>query len=332
MWKDRVRRAGSAISGLGCHLWREAVDRDDPHWPPAWLRMTGIAIVFLVLVSVGFSTLAVVVHSLGASAKSSSLGLVVETPLRAYIEQHSAGLPVSATILYKTWGLTGGILFVTALLFGGLGARIGWVVFGLVSCAAVYAGTHPPAQWTATGVAACAWSLAAIFVFGSMRREQSNRRTRRGKGSTESEGERRHEDTKRRAHQFAKRQGYKDLDEYFAERGNQRIDVIARELKIPKTRVGPLREDHVEAGLSVRSTVTLRRQREIKADLRSGKYSSSEICDKYGCSPAVVKRIRAALDTSPTDKTVEGAASSPTLADSERVGSDSGSQFTERDT
>ena len=61
-----------------------------------------------------------------------------------------------------------------------------------------------------------------------------------------------HEDVRKRAHQSAKRQGYCDIDEYFAERGNQRIDVIARELKIPKTRVGSLREEYLNlASLSV---------------------------------------------------------------------------------
>jgi len=157
MQQDMVKRALGAAAKLGRHLWREAVAVDDQDWPPFWLYAAGAIITIIVLVNVGSFAIGSLLSSVGLWAGSSHWGLVVEAPIRGYIAQHSKGLPVSSTALIDVWGLTGLILFVFSC-FGSFGARIGWIIFGLFSCSAVYAGTHPPAQWTAAGVAAFAWS------------------------------------------------------------------------------------------------------------------------------------------------------------------------------
>ena len=317
MQRDMVKRALSAAARLGGHLWREAVAVDDQDWPPFWLYATGAIIIIIVLVNVGSFAIESLFSSVGQWAGSSHWGLVVEAPIRGYIAQHSKGLAVSSTALIDVWGFTGLILFVFSC-FGSFGARIGWVIFGLFSCSAVYAGTHPPAQWTAAGVAAFAWSGASIFALHSVHRRRSSRRDsartrpkRLSARAREEEVERRFEELRNRALQSAKRQGYKDLDEYFGERGNQTIKIIARELMISPTRVNLLRAEYLELGISIRGTITPQKQREIRADIRSGNYSNSQICEKHGCSHEVVRRIRAKVEASASEKkTGRGDASS----------------------
>ena len=138
MWKDRARRALIAAAKLARQLLREAVDVDDPHWPPFWVYASGALIVGIVLVTVGSQALTSLLSHAGTSAKSSAWGFVIEAPVRTYFQQHSAGLPVSPAELMNLWGFTGLIFFVVSLS-GNLGARIGWVIFGLSSSAAVYA-------------------------------------------------------------------------------------------------------------------------------------------------------------------------------------------------
>jgi hypothetical protein len=322
MWKQEVRRACIAVGKFGRHLWREAVDTDDPHWPPPWLYISGALVVVIVLVQVGSVALAGLLSHAGASARSSAWGQLIAAPLRAYFEHHSAGLPVSPVDLMKMWGFAGLVLFVGSLT-GSLGARVGWTVFGASTCAAIYAGTPPPAQWTASGIAAFAWSGASIFAFCHIDRQRSRRRTKQ-RIRAESESDRL-EDVRKRAHRFAKRQGYRDLEEYFAERGNQNLDTITNELKIPKPKVSPLREEYLESGISVRSRLKPRVQREIKADIRSGQCSDSEIRERHRCTQTDIRRIRSSVEASSAEEaTADGDSSfsphSSELPDPELVG------------
>jgi hypothetical protein len=145
------------------------------------------------------------------------------------------------------------ILFVFSLA-GSLGARIGWAVFGLFSCAAVYAGTQPPSQWTAAGLAAFAWSVASIVAFNSGRQRRPRLAQRRSRKASESDQH--YEEVRKNGHRHAKRLGYKDLGEYFSLRGNQVIPVIAKELRIPKSRVKELRAEYLEDYISVPNHLT----------------------------------------------------------------------------
>jgi len=297
MWQDKAERVLVSVAELSRRLWREAVAVENRDWPPFWLYVTGAVIAAIVLINFGSFAIVSLLSAVGNSAGSSHWGLVVEAPLRAYVYKHSRGLPVSPTALLHVWGLTGLILFALSFL-GSLGARIGWIVFGLFSCGAVYAGSRPPAQWTATAVAAFAWSVVSIIAFRSVARYRTDTRTGRDRDrvnrrTVEEEAEQRFEQVRKRALTSAKGAGYKDLEDYFAERGHKVIDTISRELRIPKPRVNPLREEYLEATISSRGTLSPRKQREIIADLRSGKYSCSEISEMHGCSQEVIRGIRA---------------------------------------
>jgi hypothetical protein len=271
-----------------------------------------VAIIALERIS-NFLTTSILPHA-GSSIEYSSLGTTIEGPLRTYLEQHSAGLPFSPPELIKAWGAIG-IIFIIISRRGNLGARIGWILFGLFTCAGVYAGTHLPSQWTATSITAFTWCIVSIYALPFTRRQQAYRRINRGifQGAR-----RRVEMLKKRALQSARERGYPNLDEYFAERGNQPSEVIAKELTIPKSGARVLSGEFLEAEISTRSVLNPRQQREIALDIRSGEYSNSQIAQRHGCSPAVVKRVKERTEAT-IRGTTEGKSFSSTSPSSSRA-------------
>ena len=95
MWTDKGHRACIVTFSLGKHIWREATDYEDPHWPPSWLSAATWLVALLVFVNVGFGPITSILRAVVDRADSGSWDRVVETPLRAYIDHHSAGLPPS---------------------------------------------------------------------------------------------------------------------------------------------------------------------------------------------------------------------------------------------
>ena len=162
-WKplcaEIARRICIGVAKLTRQLWREVTDVEDPSWPPPWVHIVGILIA-------GVVSLYVVSLAMGGLLRvgTSRWSLIVKTPLKLYFMQHSAGLPVSPAELINAWAVVGIVLFIISSFLDSC-ARIGWVLFGLSSCAAVYAGTHPPIQWTSVGVAAFAWSGCCNHCF-----------------------------------------------------------------------------------------------------------------------------------------------------------------------
>jgi hypothetical protein len=94
---------------------------------------------------------------------------VVTDPVRHYLDTHSAGLPVSADVVWSAWAITGVVLLVLAACRS-VGARIGWVLFGTTTAAMVYAGTVEPDRFTAAGVAVVGWSLLSVVALRGLGR------------------------------------------------------------------------------------------------------------------------------------------------------------------
>jgi hypothetical protein len=303
MRKEHFRKSSITAIKLGRNLWREATETDDGHWPPPWLYASGALITVTTLIILGTTTLTGVLPAAGSLVGSTVLGHLATEQLRTYLEHHSTGLLVSPEELMNLWGIGGLALFIFSLS-GNLGARIGWAVFGLISCAAIYQGTAPPAQWTACGLAALAWSILSIIAFRSIGRRETRRQARRR--SREESSDDPLGDTRSQAHRNAKRGGYGDLEEYFAERGNQTILIIANELKISKTKVGALREQYLESGISARSRLKPKTQREIREDIRSRELSDSQIRARYGCTRTDINRIRSIVRDQAAEEQVVG--------------------------
>jgi hypothetical protein len=94
---------------------------------------------------------------------STGVWAVIDNPVRTYIAQHSAGLPISASTVYTLWqfagliGLVGGFLRST-------GARLVWTGWGAATIAAVWTAAPDGGRTIATGVAVLLWSLASVVA------------------------------------------------------------------------------------------------------------------------------------------------------------------------
>ena|SRR5215475_9433245 len=291
MQVTEMRQASAVGTNHDRQAKREDSEVGEPVGPPPQrhaVARVAAAILGLAAALAGVALLAAI-----ASHPISSVWSLIYTPIRHYIGLHSHGLPISGAQILNGWKLTGITIFILAC-YGSVGARIGWPIFGVISCGAVWAGTAPPTRWTATAITALAWSAVSVLAF---RRLSSPRRRPAAWSITRlrRDTERRRDEARRQAELSARNKGYNNLDHYFAERGNQRIDIIAEELGIPKRYVDPLRREYLEPSISVRSNLSPGVQRQIRTDIRSGDYPKREICKKYGCSLQQLHRIGATL-------------------------------------
>jgi hypothetical protein len=261
----------------------EAVDTRTSAWPPWWLGMGARIAAFLVVVL----TLTQLGALLGARLLRSDIGEPIITAIRSYAFRYpiSAKVPPEETL--TVWAGSG----VLALAFasrGNLGGRIAWSVFGVLSCAMVYVGSPSSEQWTTTGLTAMAWSTLSILAF---RKVAPKQRRKIGQLTDEERLDKLDVAATRRAIRL----GFPSLEDYFADRGNQKLDVIASELKIPRKQVSPLRSRYVEAEISTQSRLTPRQQREIHADIRSGKYTDAQIRERNSCELRDIRRAQKAV-------------------------------------
>jgi hypothetical protein len=138
----------------------------------AWSQYAAAAAAVAVAVAV---VLALVVLSLivdavtwvgsatGGSAWWAAVRRVGVDPLGRWVAQHHGDLPWSASSLTAAWWLLGGVLFLASLVEI-TAARVGWVLFGAGTAAAVYAGTAAPAQPVAAATVGAAWLVLSLLA------------------------------------------------------------------------------------------------------------------------------------------------------------------------
>jgi hypothetical protein len=136
-----------------------------------WIHVAAAAIAVLVAFNLAAWWFGGTDHAL-ASLLRSLTGTVVGSHLwglahttthavSAYLRGHAHGLPVTPTVLYAAWQLTG----LTAWLLGlrrSNGPRLLWGLFGAATGAMVFAATPAPAQGTAAGVWALTWGVLTL--------------------------------------------------------------------------------------------------------------------------------------------------------------------------
>ncbi|MGW2464478.1 hypothetical protein ACWC2M_36685 [Streptomyces sp. NPDC001761] len=140
-------------------------------WIKAVLSLAGVCAVIVLLDAAG-DIVSAVLHRLSATRTvieppgvdtTSGLWGVIEGPVRSYIGQHSAGLPVPGTAVYAFWQLTGLIGLIGGFA-GSTGARILWTGWGLSGVAMVWSATPDGSRTVAAGIAALMWALASIVA------------------------------------------------------------------------------------------------------------------------------------------------------------------------
>src|SRR5215831_19059120 len=103
-------------------------------------RRRKVALVAAVILGLAATLTVVALTAVMASHPLSSVWSLIYTPIRHYVGHHSHGLPVSEAQIINGWMLIGITIFILACR-GSFGARIGWPIFGVISSAAVWAGT-----------------------------------------------------------------------------------------------------------------------------------------------------------------------------------------------
>ncbi len=142
--------------------WHEAAN-----WIKAALLFGGLSLIVLMLDAAGDIASATLkgLSDVPASGAGDGSGLwgTVDHPIRVFLADQAAHLPVAPAALYAFWQLTG-LVGLVGGFFGNAGARIAWLLFGIGSLAMIWSATPAGGRAAATGLAALMWALASIFA------------------------------------------------------------------------------------------------------------------------------------------------------------------------
>jgi hypothetical protein len=139
-------------------------------WIRAMLMTAGVSFVVLLAEAAGEVVLQALHQTFAAVPKvqigvdtSSGVAAVVDQPVRTYIAQHSAGLPVDGSTVYTIWQIVG-LVGLVGGFFRSSGARLTWTAWGAASIAMVYSTAPADGRTIATGLAVLAWTAASAFA------------------------------------------------------------------------------------------------------------------------------------------------------------------------
>ncbi|MFD0396316.1 hypothetical protein ACFQ3Z_45605 [Streptomyces nogalater] len=140
-------------------------------WLRAVLMVVGVSFVVLMAKAAGEVILQQLHQLLTAVPRvqvgvdtSSGVAAVVDQPVRTYIAQHSAGLPVAASTVYTLWLLTGITGLVVGCLTRRTGVRVAWAVWGASTVFMVWVATPDTSRPVAAGLVVLAWTLLSAFA------------------------------------------------------------------------------------------------------------------------------------------------------------------------
>jgi hypothetical protein len=164
-------------NGVLHEMWEDVLSapEDGPRHMAPWLRavlaVAGISFVVLMAKAAGDAVLEAL-HQLLTAAPNVQVGVdtsdgvlaVVDQPVRTYIAQHSAGLPVAASTVYTLWLLTGIVALVLGFLFKSNGVRATWTAHGAATAWMVWTATPDTSRPVAVALAVLAWTYLSAFA------------------------------------------------------------------------------------------------------------------------------------------------------------------------
>lgn len=158
-------------------MWEDILSAPDDgfRYMAPWLRtvlaVAGISFVVLLARAAGEVILQALHQMFTAVPKvqvgvdtSSGVFAVVDQPVRTYIAQHSAGLPVAASTVYTLWLLTGIVGLVLGFLTRNNGVRAMWTGHGAATVWMVWAATPHTSRPIAAALAVLAWIFLSAFA------------------------------------------------------------------------------------------------------------------------------------------------------------------------
>jgi hypothetical protein len=255
---------------------------------PSQILLVLIAILLGLILAAVTLTYQLAVH-LGVRLGNLEIADAFADSIVHFAETHPAAPGVAPEETLSAW-LASGLVSFTASFAGVRGGRVAWCIFGTLTCGMAYTGAAPPCHWTMAGISALAWSGLSLFALRRVERRPQNFRERK---VTEEEKLDEIEPASTRA---ARRRNFASLDEYFAERGNQTIDVITEELALKKRSLtAPLRLRYLGPEISTKSKLKPGVQRNVIADIRSRQFTDIEIRERNKCSADALRRMQSTL-------------------------------------
>lgn len=178
--RPAVSEAWAAARALGGQLWREATNRDDPGWPPRWLRYGGVALggvtVAVLLAEAIVPGVVWLLRTMGGWAGRGArwthldgVAALVPHAVKTYVTGHAAGLGVPGSVLMWVWMVAGVVLFVASAARTA-GGRVGWLLFGAISVLFAAEGSPPAARSLVAGVAGLWWSVLSLAAYNGLGR------------------------------------------------------------------------------------------------------------------------------------------------------------------
>ncbi|MFF3558290.1 hypothetical protein ACFYXL_33305 [Streptomyces tsukubensis] len=150
---------------------RNASRHEVANWIKAAALFGGLSLIVLMLDAAGDIASATLkgLSAVPATSSGDGSGLwdTVDHPVRIFLADQAAHLPVAPTALYAFWQLTG-LLGLVGGFFGNAGARIAWLLFGIGSLAMIWSAAPAGGRAAATGLAALMWALASILALRGM--------------------------------------------------------------------------------------------------------------------------------------------------------------------
>ncbi|WP_460074063.1 hypothetical protein [Streptomyces sp. YKOK-I1] len=158
-------------------MWEDILSapEDGFRYMAPWLRtvltLAGISFVVLLARAAGEVVLEALHQLLTAVPRvqvgvdtSSGVFAVVDQPVRTYIAQHAAGLPVAASTVYTLWLLTGIVALVLGYLSKNNGVRATWSAHGAATAWMVWSATPDTSRPVAVALAVLAWTFLSAFA------------------------------------------------------------------------------------------------------------------------------------------------------------------------
>ncbi|MFF3516559.1 hypothetical protein [Streptomyces sp. NPDC002573] len=163
--------------GVLHEMWQDILSapedgfRDMAPWLRAVLMVAGVSFVALMAKAAGEAVLQTLHQLLTAVPKvqvgvdtSTEVFAVVDQPVRTYIAQHTAGLPVAGSTVYTLWLLTGIVGLVLGYLSRNNGVRAMWTGHGAATVWMVWTVTPNTSRPVAAGLAVLAWTFLSAFA------------------------------------------------------------------------------------------------------------------------------------------------------------------------
>ncbi|MDX3637020.1 hypothetical protein PV728_43910 [Streptomyces europaeiscabiei] len=165
------------VDGVLYDMWEDVLSapedgfRNMAPWLRAVLGVAAVSFVVLMANAAGEVILQALHQLLTAVPRvqvgvdtSSGVFAVVDQPVRTYIAQHSAGLPVDGSTVYTLWLLTGIVGLVLGYLSRNNGVRAMWTAHGAATVWMVWTATPDTSRPVAAGLTVLAWTFLSAFA------------------------------------------------------------------------------------------------------------------------------------------------------------------------